>query len=363
MILVVDISTSRVVFFTTDLTRDLVLASNNVLVNYTGPWPAEITVGNCYNWVLVGDQLVHSATYNNQQGLSVMEINRASYIKEAEEDAQKFRARFPDSDTVNMVLAEKDLEVKPFTSTLAKSIGDTEDNIQAYYEANYAEYKDIVRCSEFIKNRFVRAYELSNSNSELMFLRAEYSGIKTTSKYVDSKERYLIAKIATDVDVSAIAQEINNLPANLWSTNQIDSQQDTQIIQVVKVIQTTGFTYPENTWNSLEYETTEVATQLPALMTWLEAFAQQRKEKLARVMITKLTENSETPWCVDIGKYYQNKRRFHLCISGQYEHTVLNKADIIDPGTLIMVDNKMPHMSLHFGSGDRIAVIFDLEKN
>ena len=78
MLLVIDINSNRVIFYTSDRSASLVLTKNTSIVDYSGSWPEEITLTNCFNWILVGKELKHLETYKNQQGLSVLEMNRAA---------------------------------------------------------------------------------------------------------------------------------------------------------------------------------------------------------------------------------------------------------------------------------------------
>lgn len=363
MILVVDIPTNRIIYYTPDTTESLVLARSTVIVRYYGAWPAEITPTTCWNWVYLDGEIRHALTYKNQEGLSVMEINRAAFRDDLTARTVKAMADYPNIDLLKCINDEinKYGNDGPLIASLAKSTGDSTENIVAHYNDLYSAYIDKLRSVEYVRSRFDLAYSLCKSNSELIFIKGVVESSKMSPKFVDSKDRVLTSIIAEAVDVSTIKSEIDAL-GDVWSDKQIDSQQEAKIIQVIKAAPLDGKTYPENIWNSLNVERTSIADLLPATMQYLEGFAYSRGESLCRVSITLLSENEEVPWSIDIGDYYQGKKRFHLCVSGQYEMTILNQSTLIEPGTLLMINNKLPHMLQHFGSDNRIAIVFDTEK-
>ena len=63
---------------------------------------------------------------------------------------------------------------------------------------------------------------------------------------------------------------------------------------------------------------------------------------------------------IDEGTYYQTRDRYHLSIAGQYQYFVGNESVIIDPGTLLWFNNKMPHGTVNLGEETRITFVFDM---
>ena len=63
---------------------------------------------------------------------------------------------------------------------------------------------------------------------------------------------------------------------------------------------------------------------------------------------------------VDYGTYYQTKDRYHLSIQGTYEYTVGDESVIVEPGTLLWFNNKLPHGTENIGDCVRITFVFDV---
>ena len=63
---------------------------------------------------------------------------------------------------------------------------------------------------------------------------------------------------------------------------------------------------------------------------------------------------------IDEGTYYMNKDRYHLSITGQYQYFVGDESIIVDPGTLMWFNNKMPHGTVNLGDVPRIIFVFDV---
>ena len=63
---------------------------------------------------------------------------------------------------------------------------------------------------------------------------------------------------------------------------------------------------------------------------------------------------------IDEGTYYLTRDRYHLSIAGQYQYFVGNESVIVDPGTLLWFNNKMPHGTVNLGEETRITFVFDM---
>lgn len=66
---------------------------------------------------------------------------------------------------------------------------------------------------------------------------------------------------------------------------------------------------------------------------------------------------------IDEGTYYLDKDRFHLSIQGTYEYTVGDEKVVVEPGTLLVFNNKIPHGTVNLGVVPRITFVFDVPKN
>jgi hypothetical protein len=63
---------------------------------------------------------------------------------------------------------------------------------------------------------------------------------------------------------------------------------------------------------------------------------------------------------IDEGTYYHTRDRFHLSIASQYQYFVGNESVIVDPGTLLWFNNKIPHGTVNLGDETRITFVFDM---
>ena len=63
---------------------------------------------------------------------------------------------------------------------------------------------------------------------------------------------------------------------------------------------------------------------------------------------------------IDEGTYYKTRDRYHLSIAGQYQYFVGNESVIVDPGTLLWFNNKLPHGAVNTADEPRITFVFDV---
>ena len=63
---------------------------------------------------------------------------------------------------------------------------------------------------------------------------------------------------------------------------------------------------------------------------------------------------------IDEGTYYKTKDRYHLSIMGQYQYFCGDDSVVVDPGTLMWFNNKMPHGAVNLGDITRITFVFDI---
>jgi len=63
---------------------------------------------------------------------------------------------------------------------------------------------------------------------------------------------------------------------------------------------------------------------------------------------------------VDIGNYYLTKDRYHLSIQGRYRYTVGDESVVVEPGTFLWFNNKLPHGTENLGDIERITFVIDV---
>ena len=63
---------------------------------------------------------------------------------------------------------------------------------------------------------------------------------------------------------------------------------------------------------------------------------------------------------IDEGTYYLTRDRYHLSIVGTYQYFCGTDTTIVEPGTLLWFDNKLPHGTVNIGDETRITFVFDM---
>ena len=63
---------------------------------------------------------------------------------------------------------------------------------------------------------------------------------------------------------------------------------------------------------------------------------------------------------IDEGTYYLTRNRYHLSILGRYQYFCGKESVIVEPGTLLWFNNKLPHGTVNIGDETRITFVFDI---
>ena len=63
---------------------------------------------------------------------------------------------------------------------------------------------------------------------------------------------------------------------------------------------------------------------------------------------------------IDEGTYYLTRDRYHLSIVGTYQYFCGTDTTIVEPGTLLWFNNKLPHGTVNIGDETRITFVFDM---
>lgn len=107
---------------------------------------------------------------------------------------------------------------------------------------------------------------------------------------------------------------------------------------------------------------TEICIPTPAARRHTEImnFMSTRFKKISRCGFLSLPVGGAVGTHIDIGNYYATRDRYHLSIQGSYEYTVGNETVLVEPGTLLWFDNKLPHGTRNVGDCVRITFVFDI---
>lgn len=107
---------------------------------------------------------------------------------------------------------------------------------------------------------------------------------------------------------------------------------------------------------------TDICIKTPAYNHHTEVvrFLKRHFKSHSRCGFLSLPINGIVGTHVDIGDYYLTRDRYHLSIQGVYEYTVGNETVIVEPGTLLWFNNKLPHGTTNIGDSVRITFVFDV---
>ena len=113
--------------------------------------------------------------------------------------------------------------------------------------------------------------------------------------------------------------------------------------------------------NSDETIKTELYHKYTECVCFLDWFEKIYGGKIHRVTIAYLPADGKVYPHIDKGKYYENKDRFHLVLSGYYDYIVDGETQRFGAGDLFWFDNKKVHSSINATPIPRISLIFDAE--
>lgn len=357
MNLLVDIATGRIVHYSESAIPP---TENTVMAYYKDTMPFDITPNNCWNWRLVGTELIKVNTPTqfgiNKQSL-INQIN-----KRCDEEYKKLISQTFVNDIRNELYSSQDLVVLNAISTAnGKDVGRIKDEYKLRMESR----RSNVAIIEFIRSRFLTATNFCEHIEELDSVKKSFAEAIFTKEYVSSPDRFLITTIQTDVDVEELLTEV--VVNNDWDVFtkrqvEIEVQKDTQSIPLIAGVPLSNLPWPNNLWDSSEVSPTTLYERYPKIVSWLNDFAEQNNLEIARVAIVKLMVDGQVGSHIDVGEYYRPYRRYHLCLQGCYKYSVLFKEILANAGTLFSFDNKNSHKSSNVGTVPRISIIFDAKK-
>ena len=107
---------------------------------------------------------------------------------------------------------------------------------------------------------------------------------------------------------------------------------------------------------------TEICIPTPAYKrhTEIVRFLNRHFKKHSRCGFLSLPIDGMVGTHIDVGDYYLTRDRYHLSIQGTYEYTVGDETVVVEPGTLLWFNNKLPHGTKNVGNCVRITFVFDV---
>lgn len=109
----------------------------------------------------------------------------------------------------------------------------------------------------------------------------------------------------------------------------------------------------------------EVSVKTPAYDRHTEVvkFMKRHFHKHDRCGFLSLPVGGHVGKHIDVGSYYQTRDRYHLSIAGRYAYSVGDETYLVEPGTLLWFNNKLPHGTINVGKDVRITFVFDVPHN
>ena len=89
-------------------------------------------------------------------------------------------------------------------------------------------------------------------------------------------------------------------------------------------------------------------------------FVKRHFKKVSRCGFLSLPVDGGVGTHIDIGNYYQTRDRYHLSIQGRYIYSVGDESVIVEPGTLLWFNNKLPHGTKNICNEVRVTFVFDV---
>ena len=107
---------------------------------------------------------------------------------------------------------------------------------------------------------------------------------------------------------------------------------------------------------------TEICIPTPAAKhhTEIVGFLKRHSKKFSRCGFLSLPVGGTVGRHIDKGDYYLTRDRYHLSIQGKYKYMVGDEEVIVEPGTLLWFNNKLPHGTENIGDSTRITFVFDV---
>lgn len=107
---------------------------------------------------------------------------------------------------------------------------------------------------------------------------------------------------------------------------------------------------------------TEICIPTPAAKhhTEIIGFLKRNFKKFSRCGFLSLPVGGTVGMHIDVGNYYLTRDRYHLSILGRYRYFVGDESVVVEPGTLLWFNNKLPHGTENIGDTTRITFVFDV---
>jgi hypothetical protein len=168
--------------------------------------------------------------------------------------------------------------------------------------------------------------------------------------------------IETGIDVSKIKEQLE-LYSEDWGIQtdmaHADMLDPTTNLVSAKVLQLIVGAVTDATQNIHD---SEICIPTPACGRHTEVlkWAWKTFGRFARCAFLSLPQGKIVGKHIDVGTYCLNKDRYHLSIQGRYKYMVGDEEVIVEPGTFLWFNNKLPHGTENIGDCTRITFVIDV---
>lgn len=172
-----------------------------------------------------------------------------------------------------------------------------------------------------------------------------------------------IRVIKTGINVSKILEQLKQYPEDWGNQRKIDGA-ESMLDRGFPEVQAGVLQLVVGGVESLDQYVgdTEICIETPAYHRHTEVirFLKRNFGKFSRCGFLSLPVGGKVGTHIDIGDYYLTRDRYHLSIQGTYIYHVGSEAVVVEPGTLLWFNNKLPHGTENVGDEVRITFVFDV---
>lgn len=173
--LILDLATSRVVYFTNDLTIPLKTDNYTALAVYEGIIPCDMTLENCFNYRYINKELINTQTKN--ETISLLEQNRITIINFIQEKIREKFLKISENGFNNeyyRCLIDEILENCNYVLEFQKLHNiDTAENALKKIKNDFVEYRKKILLIGNYKLQWMNRARSANTQDELFAIREE----------------------------------------------------------------------------------------------------------------------------------------------------------------------------------------------
>jgi hypothetical protein len=171
-----------------------------------------------------------------------------------------------------------------------------------------------------------------------------------------------IKVIKTGIDVSKILKQLEEHPEDWGSQQRLDNVRVKDPHEYITTVDVLQLVMGSIERPGEDVGNTETCHNTPAYEKHTEVikYLSQYFPDIRRCAFLALPVGEIVGAHIDEGTYYLDKDRYHLSLQGQYKYFVGTESIVVDPGTFLWFNNKIPHGTVNIGDDVRLAFVFDV---